>query len=185
LRTPTADWKSIEGRGHRVMRAKATMAGKQRWRVRPTNGFSSNVNIFSNTIPKNRKFGWRTKDLLRYAHACEIDLVIATEAKLQPLRKQVDALTVTGTRALQSLYQHERALQAGSDKEGSPRAVSPKPMAKGTLQNQTLAPRPDPPQFRHPYTYPIPMWPAPRVFAEDPDDAALDPGAPPQFRRPI
>ncbi|HUW53674.1 MAG TPA: conjugative transfer protein MobI(A/C) [Rhodanobacter sp.] len=185
LGAPTADWKCIKARGHRVVRAKTTMAGKRRWRIRPADGSASKVNIFSNTIPKNRKFGWRTADLRRYAHPCEFDLVVTTEARLEPLRKQVAALTLTGTRALQSLYQHERALRADAGNVCSARPASPTSVVKGTPESCTSTQKADPPQLRKPRQNPTPIWPASYEIVQGPDESAVAPHAPPQFRRPL
>ena len=124
LGVPAADWTRIVARGFRVARAKQTMAAKG-MRVSPLNRPGSKTHIFSNTLPKNRKHGWRMMDLIRHAHVCEIELVRATEARLEPLRKRVAGLTSTGTRFLQALYQHKRALDIETEKGVTSNAVEP------------------------------------------------------------
>jgi len=184
LGAPAADWKKIQARGYRVTHAKATLAAKLHRQLSPARRAASSVNIFSDTIAKNRKFGWRDMDILRYAHQCEYQLVKATERKLRPLRKRVAELARTGTRALQALYQHQRMLCIENDREVMPSEDSTRIEVKERL-SEAPTPRPFVPQLRFPDRYPKPDSPisGPRP-AHAPDDA-LDSSVPPQLRRPV
>jgi len=183
LAPPSADWKRIEARGHRVLHAKTTIASKRR-QLGPAGRVGSGVNIFSNTLAKNRKFGWRYQDLIRYAHVCEYELVKTTEAKLRPLRIRVAELTKTGTRALQSLYQHKRMLRIEAD-QGTVPAVLVKTIGAKTATPELPRIEKFVPQLRFPDRQPQPVWSIPTTISDHVADDALEPGSPPQLRRPV
>ena len=183
LAPPAADWKRIQARGHRVLHANATLAGKRR-NLSPARRAASSINIFSNTISKNRKFGWRCQDLLRHAHVCEYDLVKTIEAKLRPVRMRVAELTSAGTRALQALYQHERMFKIEAEQGAFPstpvdrtgtKKATPESPARGKFIPQLRVPNP------HPQT----VWLVPTHISDHAADDALETGLPPQLRRPV
>lgn len=183
LAPPSADWKRIEARGHRVLHAKTTLASKRR-QLSPAGRAASTINIFSNTLAKNRKFGWRYQDLLRHAHVCEYELVKITEATLRPLRMRVAELTSIGTRALQALYQHERMFRIEADQG----AVPSSPMKTvGTKKTMLESPARGKfiPQLRVPNPHPQPVWLVPTHISDHAADDALETGAPPKLRRPV
>jgi len=187
LAAPSADWKRIQARGHRVQHAKTTLASKRFRQLRPASYSKSVANIFSNTVVKNRKFGWREMDILRHAHPCEFELVKATEAKLRPLRKRVAELTSTGTRALQALYQHQRMtnIEAETDSGGVPSALARRNASKKPQTDARSMLNDTPPQLRFPNRRPAQALPISRPYTAAPADATLNPNAPPQFRRPV
>ncbi|WP_458070645.1 conjugative transfer protein MobI(A/C) [Rhodanobacter sp. BL-MT-08] len=186
LGAPTADWKRITARGHRVQRAKMTVAEKRRTPIPVGNGEASHINIFSNTIPKNKKHGWRRTDLARHAHPSELELVYSTEAKLQPLRKRVAALAARGTRALQALYQHERALQAAKDGVASTTDKVPRgSMPKAGLDSPARAVGNfERPQLLNPQQSNLPAWANEPISKIDSDTMSLDIYPRPQLRKP-
>lgn len=183
LAPPSADWKRIQARGHRVLHAKTTLAAKRR-QLSPAGRATSTINIFSNTLAKNRKFGWRYQDLLRHAHVCEYELVKTTEAKLRPLRMRVAELTSTGTRALQALYQHERMFRTEADQDAVPSApvktVGTKKATPESLSHGKFVP-----QLRFPDRHPQAVWSIARSISDHAAGDAQDTCAPPQLRRPV
>jgi len=184
LGAPSADWKAIQARGHRASHAITTLATKRRRQPSPASRSGTTVNILSNTIAKNRKFGWRDMDILRHAHVCEYQLVKITEAKLRPLRRRVADLTRIGTRALQAIYQHERMLKTEANQD----AISSTGVERASAKNAT----PESPtsgqfvpQLRFPDRHPQPVWSIARSISDHAAGDAQDTGAPPQLRRPV
>jgi hypothetical protein len=117
------------------------------------------MGIFSDTLPKNRKYGWRVKDLMRYTHPLEFQLIQKIEAELQPIRKRIAGLTKTGKSMALSRYQHQRVLDrpdgqpaAGSSrKKKSPPSLAQAGHASSLESQAESSPRKrDPPKFRKP-----------------------------------
>lgn len=106
LVVPVAEWRTIKAKGNRVARAQQTLGQSM-----AKNTARGQMAIFSNTLPMNRKCGWRITDLRTHAHPAEIELVGETEALLLPIRKRIADLTKTGKRLLQRRHQHQRRLE--------------------------------------------------------------------------
>jgi hypothetical protein len=161
LNVPVAEWRKITAKGNSVDNAQATMFARREWRPRttPVARRKGQMAIFSDTIPKNRKHGWRIPDLTRYTHALECQLVEEIEVELRPIRKRIARLTKTGSSLAQSRHQHQRMLDrpegqpaAGSSrKKKSPPSLAEKErLAQLEFETQSSRRKPDPPQFRKP-----------------------------------
>ncbi|WP_426664456.1 hypothetical protein [Rhodanobacter aciditrophus] len=154
LAVPVAEWRTIKAKGNRVARAQQTLGqGVAKYTAR------GHMAIFSNTLPMNRKCGWRITDLRTHAHPAEIELVSETEALLLPIRKRIADLTNTGKRLLQRRHQHQRRLEtepAVAPKcpprqrktPAWPSMGNPFPLAPEPTQAEGLFERP---QLRNPY----------------------------------
>lgn len=121
LRVPCAEWRHITAKGKKVDRAQATIASRAGRQAIAPQG-RGRMSIFSEAISKNRKYGYRIQDLLKYAHPSEIELVKDVEAALEKLRKRAASLSTSGTRLLQARYQHARMLEGPFEHE---RKVAP------------------------------------------------------------
>jgi len=163
LSVPSADWKTVMAKGKSVDNAQATMNGRGSRGFLPTETVAKRsrgqMSIFSNTIPKNRKHGWRVDDLMRYAHPAEYQLIEKTEAELEPIRKRIAGWTATGKKLSLSRHRHLKMLDQ-PDHTSVPRSPRKSKTAPSWAQTKNQLPmefqaeqprhKADPPQFRKP-----------------------------------
>ena len=134
LASPVAEWRKRDSGGIRSAMTGDTRRGGAR----------------TSAITKRRVDGWSLKDLLGFALPAEYELVEMVELELRPLRKRAAQITATGTRLIQSRFQHCRYLDAPASRSRRPRAASPIPADPQPAESPLDSGRPERPQFRNP-----------------------------------
>lgn len=130
------------------------------WRKRTSGGVRSastgdsrRAGARTSAIAKRRVDGWSMKDLLTFALPAEFELVEMVELELRPLRKRAAQITATGTRLIQSRFQHCRYLDAPASRSRRSRPASAVPADPQRPEAHQDSGRTERPQFRTPLTH--------------------------------